>query len=393
MNEGMEGSPLLALNQLDPKRITFARELQALTKKELAGKIGKTPSAVTQFEQGTLRPDLETFVRISLALGMPPAFFARGRRPNTRIKLDACNFRALRAATQRERRQSTRIGELILELMGYLEEQGVVFPKDQVTPFTCPAENCEEVEQIASELRRQWGMGFGPIPNIVKLLESKGVFVLPIYEACERVDAFSTWAGTRPCVMLAYGKKPSRARFDAGHELGHLILHEDAVPDEHNTESEAFRFAGAFLAPREGFLQECPRQWSLAAFKMLKFRWKMSIAALVRRAYDLGKLSQSSYRRANMDINRRGMKKDEGQEWDHEEPTLLAQALRLLQERLTLRDLAAAVGVHPDGLKDALRRCVSLDLLQALDREPDEGPGEMVRLRVAHHESKPSSTR
>ena len=224
-------------------------------------------------------------------------------------------------------------------------------------------------------------MGFAPIPNLVKVLESKGIFVLPIYEACERVDAFSTCAGTRPCIMLAYDKTPSRTRFDAGHELGHLILHEDAVPDEHNTESEANRFAGAFLSPRERFLQECPRQWSMAAFRLLKDRWKMSIQALVRRAYDLGQLSQSSYRRANMDIRGRGMRKDEGPEWDHEQPTLLAQALRLLRDQLILRTLAEAMGVHADYLKDTLRQCVPEDLLQYLDREPEEGLGEVVRLR------------
>ena len=132
----MKGSPQLALDRLDPRRITFAREVQALTKKQLAERIEKTPSAVTQFEQGTLHPDLETFARIAIALSVPPSFFARSRRADTRIKLDACNFRALRAATQRERRQSARIGELTLELMGYLEDQGVVFPQEHVSPFS-----------------------------------------------------------------------------------------------------------------------------------------------------------------------------------------------------------------------------------------------------------------
>ena len=243
------------------------------------------------------------------------------------------------------------------------------------------AEDTEEIEQAASELRTQWEMGVGPIPNIVKLLEHHGVFVLRIYKACRRVDAYSTWAGTRPCVMLTYGKTPSRTRFDAAHELGHLILHEDAVPGEHNTESQANRFAGAFLAPREAFLQECPRRWSLAAFQMLKNRWKMSIQALVRRAYDLGQLSASGYRRANIDINRRDMKRDEGPEWSHDQPTLLAQALDLLQDRLTLTDLSAAMGLHTENLRTTLEHCdVSADLLEAIDREPDEPSGEVVYL-------------
>ena len=71
----MKGSPQLALDRLDPRRITFAREVQALTKKQLAERIEKTPSAVTQFEQGTLHPDLETFRAHRHRLERPSVLF------------------------------------------------------------------------------------------------------------------------------------------------------------------------------------------------------------------------------------------------------------------------------------------------------------------------------
>src|SRR5690606_38887686 len=104
----------------------------------------------------------------------------------------------------------------------------------------------EAIEQIASRLRKHWGMGMGPIPNMTKLLESKGVFILPIADAFHQVDAYSAWPGARPTIMLSFYKSASRARFDAAHELGHLIMHEDTFPADTSVESQADRFASAF---------------------------------------------------------------------------------------------------------------------------------------------------
>lgn len=378
---GKGDSPQYALDRLDPRRIAFARERLGLTGKELAEKIGKTPSAVSQFEHGVTKPDLDTFVRLSMALKVPTSFFIERESSVPRISLDACHFRSKRSVTQRDRRRSARLGELLVALATSLERKGVVFPEDEVTNHATSADSMEEVEIAASELRSKWGMGVGPIPNMVQLLESKGVFVLPIYDACEEVDAYATHYIDRPCVMLAFNKTASRARFDAAHELGHLILHDDVEPGYGEAERQADRFAAAFLAPREGFLQECPRRWSLAAFKRLKFRWKMSIAALVRRAYDLDKISRSSYTRAFKELSRKGMRKDEGEEWPMERPTLISQTIELLADRVSLEGLADEIDVYPAELEELLQMCVPRDLMEKL-RSPHSGKApRIVELR------------
>ncbi|NTZ43826.1 ImmA/IrrE family metallo-endopeptidase [Altererythrobacter sp. SALINAS58] len=42
----------------------------------------------------------------------------------------------------------------------------------------------------------------------------------------EKVEAFSFWSGFRPFVFLDSDKTSgARERFDAAHELGHLVLH------------------------------------------------------------------------------------------------------------------------------------------------------------------------
>jgi Zn-dependent peptidase ImmA (M78 family)/DNA-binding XRE family transcriptional regulator len=379
MLEGRGDSPQFALDRLDTLRISFARELRGLTKKELASRIGKTPSAVSQIERGVIRPDLETFIQIAMALKVPTTFFMHRSFSTQPIQLDTCHFRARSSTSQAMRKQSTRIGELLIDFIETLERRGIVFPEESITSFSCSSSTAEEIEIAAGNLRVHWGMGYGPIPNMVKLLESKGIIVLPIYDACSEVDAYSTWKGRRPSIMLSLGKTASRARFDASHELGHLLMHEDTATGDAITERQANRFAGAFLAPRESFISECPRRWSLEAFRSLKFRWKMSISALLYRAKDLGCLSPSSYRRAMIDLG--DLRKNEGPEWPIEQPTLVNQALSLVREHSNLDELAAELTLHTSELKHLLGTCVAPELLEKMSRKSDDDIGKIVSFR------------
>jgi Zn-dependent peptidase ImmA (M78 family)/DNA-binding XRE family transcriptional regulator len=378
---GKGNSPQFALDRLDAQRITFARELRGLTKKQLAESIKKTPSAISQIERGLIRPDLETFVSISFALQVPTTFFIERENPAKPIDLDSCHFRSMRSTSQALRRQSAREGDLCIDFIEVLELKGVIFPQEEVTNFSTSANSDDEIELAASVLRRHWNMGFGPIPNIVRLVESKGIMVLPLHDACYKVDAYSTWRGKRPCILLSYSKTASRVRFDASHELGHLVLHEDTSTGDAKTERQADRFASAFLAPRESFYDECPRRWSFEAFRQLKFRWKMSIAALLYRAKDLGCISTSTYQRAMIQLSRNNMRKNEGPEWDMEKPSLVTQALELLQDQVTLDELAAELKVYPGELKNLLSQCVSAETLKKIDRKIDENSAKIVMLR------------
>ena len=374
-------SPQYALDRLDPHRITFARELRGLTKKDLAEKIKKTPSAISQIESGLIHPDLETFVSISLVLKTPPSFFTEKPQRNKYIELASCHFRSLRSTPQSVRRQSARKGDLCIDFIELLESKGLIFPSEAITDFTCPADTDEDIEQAAMDLRRHWNMKLGPIPDLVKLVESKGILVLPLEEVCNKVDAYSTWRGRRPCMLLSLGRKASRVRFDVSHELGHIVLHEETSAGDAKTERQAHRFAGAFLAPRDSFIEECPRRWNFHAFHQLKFRWKMSIQALLYRAKDLGCISQSTYQRAMIQLTRNNLRKDEGPEWEMEKPILVTQALELLSDQVTLSDLADEMSLYPNELRDMLGQCVPKATLDKIDREPEPDSSKIVQLR------------
>jgi len=388
MQRGPEESAQYVLTHLDPTRIRLQRERTGMKGKELAERVDLTPSAVSQIERGIITPDIETLIRLAFALKVPAKFFLK-RPTNTRISLDSCHFRANRGVPQYERRQTIGDASLLIQLVRELEGRGVQLPDEQLSSFSDSVEVIDEdtpierMEELAVELRKHWGMGLGPIPNLVTLLESKGVLVLPLSEAHTDVDAFSVWNDGRPVILLTQQKAASRDRMDAGHELAHLTGHSDAEPGLKVFEDQAFRFSGAFMAPRESFLPECPRRWSYAAFLQLKHRWKMAIAALVRRAYDLGCLSESAYKTANIELKQQLREEGEEEgEWQTERPVMIQQSLELLRDEVTLEDLAHSTGTHEPDLRELLSRCVSEDLLKEFSSESEaNGSQQIVHLK------------
>jgi Zn-dependent peptidase ImmA (M78 family)/DNA-binding XRE family transcriptional regulator len=317
----------------NPESLKVAREFRGLQKNELAGLLELTPSAITQFESGQVRPNPQTIARMSMALGFPPPFFSQYNQLQP-ISSDQCHFRSLVSCSQMERRRMASAGTVIRRIVEFVDEH-VNLPPEQVTSnIIHKPRTTEEIEEAANTMRRRWGLGLGPIPSVVHLLETKGVLIFRLLDDCKKVDAFSNWHRHRPFIFLNTEKgSGSRSRLDAAHELGHLIMHEECLPGDRRQEEQAFRFAGAFLLPRESFLRECPRRLVWAHYLELKKHWKVSLAALVRRARDLGVMSEDTYRRANVQLNQKGWKYSEPEEPMMEFPTILSQSINLLSQK------------------------------------------------------------
>jgi Zn-dependent peptidase ImmA (M78 family)/transcriptional regulator with XRE-family HTH domain len=334
----------LVAHQFNPHTLRIAREFRRLLKIELAQKLDLTPSAVSQFESGKSKPNAQTVGRISMALNFPPSFFAQPGDFNA-ISSDQFHFRSLRSCSQTERRRMASASAIFGRVVEFIDSR-VNLPTEQVTPCTSYGSmTVEEIEQAAATVRKSWGLGNGPISNVIHLLESKGILAFRILSDCKQVDAFSHWQHGRPHVFLNTEKgSAARSRFDAIHELGHLILHTEYLPGDRVQEEQANRFASAFLLPRDSFLAECPHRLVWPHFQELKQRWKVSLAALVRRARDLDKISDDTYRRAHVQINKHGWATQEPNEPDVEMPTILPQTMRLLaRSGISLSEIAREV--------------------------------------------------
>ena len=204
-----------------------------------------------------------------------------------------------------------------------------------------------EPEAAAASLRRHWGIGELPIKNLIHLLEANGVRVFSLAIDAAEVDAFSMWREQKPFVFLNTLKNSERSRFDAAHELGHLVLHRHGSPNGgQEIERAANDFASAFLMPRSSVLGYAPKFISIDALLQLKKIWGVSISALTYRMHRLELLTEWQYRELFMQISQRGYRKQEPESLPRETSQVLAKVFAALRsEGVAKSDIAAELHV------------------------------------------------
>ena len=323
----------------DGDRLRQARLYRGQRKVDVAEAIGITPAAVGQYESGRTHPSAQVLASLALHLGFPPAFFER-RSGLTVVPEGLAHFRKLRSTTRAERERLLVRLELLSEVIAAVERHVELPPVCVPEHAVSDASRDTEPETAAAAVRTAWGLGWGPIDHVVRLLESKGIVVVRPRFDTSRVDAFSTWAGSRPVIVLGSDKEDAaRSRFDAAHELGHLVMHHDVEPGRHVIEQQAHRFAAAFLLPADVIIRELPRRMSWPTFFALKERWHVSLQALLYRARTLGTLSPDAYRRAQIHLSRNGWRDNEPVDiGSSEEPALVERALGLMHSELGIDD-------------------------------------------------------
>jgi len=205
-----------------PDRITQARELAGLSKTDLAQRLDVSPAAVAQWESGVKHPTADNVAALARALDVPMPLLMRPRPPQLTHK-GPVTFRAWSSAnTRRANRKAEQVADLVAEIYLWLEER-VSFPAASLPEVDHQA----DVEQAAHEARRAWGLGDRPLLKLGELLESKGIVLANASFGDNRFDAFSCITNGRPFVFLGDEKMDrARSRFDASHELGHLVMHQ-----------------------------------------------------------------------------------------------------------------------------------------------------------------------
>jgi Zn-dependent peptidase ImmA (M78 family)/transcriptional regulator with XRE-family HTH domain len=334
-----------------------------MRKKDLAEKIGVSAASVSQYENGSTAPSSRIAAAIALALGQPVGFFAADR-PLGEATATLPHFRSLRSTSKQERDRAFAHALLTWELTQVMQRY-VRFPRyDLPTDLALrPEDSPGYVEQAARGARHALGLGDGPIPNVVRLLESRGVVCTHLPAQTRRVFAFSCDFPERPVVVLASERFHRAAgRFDAAHELGHMLMHHDAEPGTHAVERQANIFASEFLAPASQILDDLPVRADWKQLLHLKEVWGISIQALLFKARSLSVMPEHTYRRAVTEINARGWRtKEPGDEGRGEQPVLLSKALSVIEGR----------GISVEELSDLAR--LPVDTIRMIV-SPDERP-------------------
>lgn len=274
----------------NPTRLSLARRRKKLTKKALAEQMGVDQKTIIRYEAGEVVPPTSSAHSLASLLGFPLSFFYGPDLDEPRR--ESASFRSLSSVPAGERSAALAAGAFAFMVSDWVHDR-----------FTLPSHDlidCKEgydPESAARALRQHWGIGERPIQNVVHMLEAKGVRVFSLAENTQAVDAFSMWRRDIPFVFLNTTKTAERSRFDAAHELGHLLLHRHGGPRSwRNAEDQANRFASSFLMPEGDVRAKLPRVSTLREIVAAKKRWRVSVAALNYRLRKLEIITEWQYR-------------------------------------------------------------------------------------------------
>ena len=263
--------------KFNPSRLKLARTRRQLTLKALADRVGMSSRMVSEHEKEYCKhiPQEETIEAFSQALNYPVSFFLEQDSIES-VDKETVSFRSLKSMRAAQEHAAIGAGQLGVMLNDFFEAR-----------FNLPSVNVPdyrgvEPEASAEAVRQEWGIGYVSIGNMIHLLEKHGVRVFSLAENTQDVDAFSFWKDGVPYIFLNTMKSGERSRFDAAHELGHLVLHRHGVPQG--------------------------RVMTIESILKLKAKWKVSAMALIVQMKNVGVLSEWQYKNLIITASKMGLR-------------------------------------------------------------------------------------
>lgn len=319
--------------KFNPARLSIARKRQLLNKKQLADRIGVDLRTIVRWERCQTEPTPINLDAIVSVLGFPKSFFY-GQDIDEPL-CEYISFRSQTSMTAAEREASLAAGQISFLLSDWVGE------RFDLPETNLPDLHLFEPSSAGRMLRQEWGLGEKPVTNMIQLLESKGVRVFSLAENTAHVNAYSLWRKDVPYVFLNTFKTAESSRFDAAHELAHLVLHQDSGARGRNAEEQANHFASAFLMPEADVRSVLPIVANLRQLIVTKRRWRVSLAALNYRVHELKLISDWKYRGLCIEIIRMGYNKNEPDEIEREKSVVWEKVLKTLWvEKITQLDIA-----------------------------------------------------
>lgn len=286
------------LNETIASNVKYYRKQANLSQKELAEKCGFSKSLLEKLETGNTPFSRDHVNAVAFALSLPTAIFFQPF-----LTPERGYFRANR---------KMKDGVLILNRAArwvrdyYFLEQLL----HQEKPFALTSLKIKDysddgISRFAGEIRTKLGLNdLEPIQNLCDLVEDSGIYLLLMDSPTDGFFGFSLLGPEDiPAIVVNTSEKITLERqiFSLAHELGHIMLHLSVFgpchgiqgaddPEANEREREANLFAGAFLLPEKGFIQEWQRSLGLNFYERViyvKKKFKVSYSAVLTRLVQL----------------------------------------------------------------------------------------------------------
>ncbi|MGJ1007262.1 MULTISPECIES: spr1629 family repressor/antitoxin [Enterococcus] len=306
------------------EKLSSLRELNGLSRKELADQLKITEQAVWQYENDSILPRIEILNQLRSLFCVETKYFFSSSYLTDKVSEEKIAYRA----EDRESRKKTKLELTFLNYVDYYInyfEQKLLIPK---APIIDIREKClkfvkeshlernEVIKKVAEFARSK--LSLEDNKDLMYTLENSGIYIVE-KNLGSKIDAYSTVTNDgRLYIVLGTVKKSAvRRNFDLVHELGHLLLHDDVDMDILSLaelkiiEKEAHLFASIFLLPEEEFTSdflELKRKSNPDYYIDLKRKYLVSISALEMRAYGLGLMTYQENRYFWGQLTKKGYK-------------------------------------------------------------------------------------
>ncbi len=280
-------------------RLKLARKKAGYSLRGLSGALGGevTAQAIGKYERGEMMPSSRVLTHLTKVLGISVEYLLSERVE----RLEAVEFRKLSGTSAGERARVE--AHVIDHLQRYLAIEEILDLDSSA--WEAPRfgslflRHEDDGEILAQDLRRNWKLGTGPIPDMTSLLEDKRirVFVIPLSDRVYGLTCLVCRPNQKamvPVIVVNQRVTLERRRLTLAHELAHWLIDESS-PVDHERASNVF--AGAFLVPRDHLERVIgsPRN-ALAYDELVQFKrmYRISAAALLVRLRQVGVIDGST---------------------------------------------------------------------------------------------------
>lgn len=326
-----------------------ARLLRQKTQKEVATDTGISQASLSKAEHGLQSLPEESMQRLSNYYDFPISFFLRNEEPSPighlyyRRKITVSD-KIINSFTSKVKVFKSIIDDIMtsVDLPTYTLSNYI--PNEELS-----------ASEIARKIRYELKVFRGPIPNLATLLENNGIIIIRFDFGTEKIDGLSSITPNDRKLMFINDKMPNdRIRYSMAHELGHIVMHLENPPvDSETAEREADEFASEFLMP-EMEIKPLLERINTKDLPLLKSKWKVSMHAIVRRAYHLEAINYQQYRHFQIWFSKQGYTKREPLNLVPENPTIIEETISLFRNELgyTDQDLMQMMRLNQDDFKN-----------------------------------------
>jgi Zn-dependent peptidase ImmA (M78 family)/DNA-binding XRE family transcriptional regulator len=291
----------------DGAKLREAREARGFTVTRLADLLSDEErqlekQSISYYEKRQQLPSFSLVQKMSDILDLPVWFFQPDGEPE---EIDNAQNRSHRSSTEISILKAKRKLTWLIRISKYLK-QFLNFQEVNINPVSkdvnAVALTDQEVAEEAIRIRSEWNLGEGPVGDIVKHLEFRGIFIGYVDFKDSNVEGRARWDETdeTPYILLnSTINSISRKRFTLAYELGRIILHRHIAirniensADYQRMEKQCKVFASSFLMPSRTFRKSFFYTPTIETLLTNKTRWGASVEAMIYRSTDLGMIDK-----------------------------------------------------------------------------------------------------